>query len=158
VEILVEADKLDLVPPNPDAKPEPPARQDVEAGGLLGDQYRCMDNIFVERLWRSLKSEEVYLNAYAMVADWLGVPEDRIRLSQADTDEIAIGRGAYASRSMMIGGSALRAAADEVIERGKRFCGHFMEADSADIAFAEGADPGRDCPRCGAGIPRGHRL
>ena len=24
---------------------------------------RCMDNIFVERLWRSLKYEEVYLNA-----------------------------------------------------------------------------------------------
>jgi putative transposase len=29
---------------------------------------RCMDNIFVERLWRSLKYEEVYLNAYASVA------------------------------------------------------------------------------------------
>ena len=40
---------------------------------------RCMDNIFVERLWRSLKYEEVYLNAYASVAEakagigsWLG--------------------------------------------------------------------------------------
>ena len=29
---------------------------------------RCMDNIFVERLWRSLKYEEVYLHAYATVA------------------------------------------------------------------------------------------
>jgi aerobic carbon-monoxide dehydrogenase large subunit len=74
-----------------------------------------------------------------MVADWLGVPEDRIHLLQADTDEIAIGRGTYASRSMMIGGSALRAAADEVIERGKRFAGHFMEANPRDIAFADGA-------------------
>jgi hypothetical protein len=27
-----------------------------------------MDNIFVERLWRSLKYEEVYLHAYASVA------------------------------------------------------------------------------------------
>src|SRR5262249_51511082 len=27
------------------------------------------DNIFVERLWRSLKYEEVYLNAYATVAE-----------------------------------------------------------------------------------------
>ena len=74
-----------------------------------------------------------------MVADWLGVPEDKIHLAQADTDEVAIGRGTYASRSMMIGGSALRAAADEVIERGKRFAAHFMEADTADIAFADGA-------------------
>ena len=28
---------------------------------------RCIDNIFVERLWRSLKYEEVYLNAYDTV-------------------------------------------------------------------------------------------
>lgn len=30
---------------------------------------RCMDNVFVERLWRSLKYEEVYLNAYADVRE-----------------------------------------------------------------------------------------
>jgi carbon-monoxide dehydrogenase large subunit len=73
-----------------------------------------------------------------MVSDWLGVPAEKIRLTQADTDEVAIGRGTYASRSMMVGGSALRAAADEVIERGKRFAAHFMEADAADIIFSEG--------------------
>jgi len=74
-----------------------------------------------------------------MVADWLGVPEDKIHLAQADTDEVAIGRGTYASRSMIVGGSALRVAADEVIERGKRFAAHFMEADTGDITFADGA-------------------
>lgn len=35
---------------------------------------RCMDNIFVERLWRSLKYEEVYLRAY----DDLREANDRI--------------------------------------------------------------------------------
>jgi putative transposase len=30
---------------------------------------RCMDNIFVERLWRSLKYENVYLHAYASIAE-----------------------------------------------------------------------------------------
>ena len=30
---------------------------------------RYLDNIFIERLWRSLKYEEVYLRAYASVAD-----------------------------------------------------------------------------------------
>src|SRR6266700_6571286 len=73
-----------------------------------------------------------------MVVDWLGVPAEKIRLAQADTDEVAIGRGTYASRSMMVGGSALRAASNEVIERGKRFAAHFLEADAADIAFADG--------------------
>ncbi len=73
-----------------------------------------------------------------MVADWLGVPAEKIHLAQADTDEIAIGRGTYASRSMMVGGSALRAASDEVIERGKRFAAHFLEAAAADIVFGDG--------------------
>ena len=30
---------------------------------------RCFDNIFVERLWRSLKYEEVYLRDYQQVAE-----------------------------------------------------------------------------------------
>ncbi len=77
--------------------------------------------------------------AYAqMVSDWLGVPFETIRLAQADTDEIAAGRGTYASRSMHVGGSALRAAANDVIENGKKWAAHFMEANAADITFAAG--------------------
>ena len=35
---------------------------------------RCFDNIFIERLWRSVKYEEVYLNDYADVAQaYLGL-------------------------------------------------------------------------------------
>src|ERR1700730_6106810 len=34
----------------------------------MDGKRRYMDNIFVERLWRSLKYEEVYLNAYGNVA------------------------------------------------------------------------------------------
>jgi putative transposase len=30
---------------------------------------RCLDNVFVERLWRSLKYEDVYLKAYANLID-----------------------------------------------------------------------------------------
>jgi putative transposase len=33
---------------------------------------RCIDNVFVERLWRSLKYEEVYLNDYDNVVDARG--------------------------------------------------------------------------------------
>ncbi len=73
-----------------------------------------------------------------MVTEWLGVPFESIRLVQADTDEVAGGRGTYASRSMMVGGNALRAAANDVIEKGKKFAAHFMEANAQDITFAEG--------------------
>jgi aerobic carbon-monoxide dehydrogenase large subunit len=73
-----------------------------------------------------------------MVAGWLGIPIENVRFAQGDTDQVAAGRGTYASRSMMVGGSALRAAADEVIEKGKRWAAHFLEASPADITFADG--------------------
>lgn len=40
----------------------------LEGAGVrisMDGKGRCMDNIFVERLWRSLKYEDVYLRAYA---------------------------------------------------------------------------------------------
>jgi putative transposase len=30
---------------------------------------RCLDNVFIERLWKSVKYEEVYLRAYASVSE-----------------------------------------------------------------------------------------
>ena len=30
---------------------------------------RCIDNVFIERLWRSVKYEEVYLRAYDSVSE-----------------------------------------------------------------------------------------
>jgi putative transposase len=35
----------------------------------MDDRGRCADDIFVERLWRSLKYEEVYLKAHDGVAE-----------------------------------------------------------------------------------------
>jgi putative transposase len=42
---------------------------DAEISISMDGKGRCMDNVFVERLWRSLKYEEVYLHAYETVAD-----------------------------------------------------------------------------------------
>ena len=54
-----------------------------------------------------------------MIHSWLGVPFDKIRLVQGDSDKVTYGRGTYGSRSMTIGGSALRLAADKIIEKAK---------------------------------------
>ena len=44
--------------------------EDSRAIGISMDgRGRCFDNIFIERLWRSLKYEEVYLKDYATVAE-----------------------------------------------------------------------------------------
>lgn len=73
-----------------------------------------------------------------MVSDWLGVPFEKIRLIQGDTDAISYGRGTVGSRSMINGGSALRFAADRVIEKGSAIAGHLMEAAPEDIVFEDG--------------------
>ena len=43
------------------------ARQGIRIS--MDGKGRCLDNIFCERLWRSLKYEEVYLRAYATTAE-----------------------------------------------------------------------------------------
>jgi carbon-monoxide dehydrogenase large subunit len=73
-----------------------------------------------------------------LVSDWLGVPFDSIRLVQGDTDMVSFGRGTYASRSAMLGGSALKGAADAIIEKAKLMAAHLMEAAAADLEFSEG--------------------
>ena len=73
-----------------------------------------------------------------MLNDWLGLPLERIRVIQGDTDQVSYGRGSFGSRTATVGGSALRAAADRIIEQGKRVAAHLLEADEADIAFERG--------------------
>jgi len=73
-----------------------------------------------------------------MVCDKLGVEPEQVNFVQGDTDQVPIGRGTYASRSMTVGGNALIAAADNIIENGKKFAALYMEADPGDIEFGDG--------------------
>ncbi|HEX6318150.1 MAG TPA: xanthine dehydrogenase family protein molybdopterin-binding subunit [Burkholderiales bacterium] len=73
-----------------------------------------------------------------MVHEWLGVPFESIRFVQGDTDQVPFGRGTYASRSAMLGGSALKAAADSAIEKARALAAHLLEAAGGDVEFREG--------------------
>ena len=73
-----------------------------------------------------------------MVSEWLGVDFSTVRMIQGDTDAVGFGRGTYGSRSMTIGGSALKNAADVLIEKAKKMAGHVLEASATDIQFADG--------------------
>ena len=68
----------------------------------------------------------------------LGVPFEKIRLLQGDSDKLIAGGGTGGSRSMMQSGGAIIAASDIVIERGKHAAAHFLEAAAADIEFSRG--------------------
>jgi carbon-monoxide dehydrogenase large subunit len=74
-----------------------------------------------------------------MVTEWLGVPFENIRFVQGDTDAVPIGRGSYGSRSMHVGGNALKKAADNIIEKAKPMAAMMMEAAAGDIEFKDGS-------------------
>src|SRR5580700_7470297 len=72
-----------------------------------------------------------HATVFAQLAhEWLGVPFESIRYIQGDTAQVAIGRGTYGARSMVVGGNALKVAADTVIDKGKRLAADMMEADA----------------------------
>jgi carbon-monoxide dehydrogenase large subunit len=73
-----------------------------------------------------------------MVSEFLGIPFESIRYLQGDTEKINVGRGTYASRSVMNGGCALKAAADDVIAKGRRMAAFLMEAKAEEVDFADG--------------------
>jgi aerobic carbon-monoxide dehydrogenase large subunit len=74
-----------------------------------------------------------------MVSEWLGVPFEDVRFVQGDTDAVPIGRGSYGSRSMHVGGNALKKAADNIIEKAKPMAAMMLEAAAGDIEFKEGS-------------------
>ncbi len=73
-----------------------------------------------------------------VLADKLGVPFERIRLVQGDSDRVTVGGGTGGSKSLMASGAAIVEAGDKVIEKGKQAAAHFLETAVADIEFGRG--------------------
>jgi carbon-monoxide dehydrogenase large subunit len=80
-----------------------------------------------------------HATTYAQIlTDLLGVPFERIRMVEGDSDRMAFGGGSGGSRSVMFAGTALTESAATVIERGKQIASHVLEASVNDIDFAAG--------------------
>ncbi|MBX6322256.1 MAG: xanthine dehydrogenase family protein molybdopterin-binding subunit [Rhodospirillaceae bacterium] len=114
----------------------------VEAcGGAPGDmaEIRFEPDGAVSVLIGTQNNGQGHQTAYAQVtADKLGIPIERVRVVQGDTDIIPYGNGTGGSRSIPVGANAIRIAADRIIERSKRIAGDLLEAAVEDIEFADG--------------------
>jgi carbon-monoxide dehydrogenase large subunit len=73
-----------------------------------------------------------------VLSEKLGIPFDRFRLLQGDSDEMLAGGGTGGSRSAYASGAAAVEAAAKVVEKGKDIASHVLEASASDIEFAEG--------------------
>ncbi|HET7191540.1 MAG TPA: xanthine dehydrogenase family protein molybdopterin-binding subunit [Pseudolabrys sp.] len=80
-----------------------------------------------------------HATTYAQIlTDLLGVPFDRIRMVEGDSDRMTFGGGSGGSRSVMFVGAALTESAAIVIDRGKQIASHLLEASPGDIEFKAG--------------------
>ncbi len=68
----------------------------------------------------------------------LGIPFERIKLLQGDSDELIAGGGTGGSKSLMASGGAILQASEILIEKGKKIAAHILEAAVEDIEFNRG--------------------
>ena len=114
----------------------------IEFGGIFNDR---MDIRFdpggtVTILGGTHSHGQGHATVFAqLVHEFLGVPFEQIRYVQGDTAQVGFGRGTYGARSAVVGGSALKRAADVIIEKAKPMAAAMMEADAGDIEFSDGA-------------------
>lgn len=105
-----------------------------ELGGI-----RFEDDGTVTILTGTLDYGQGHAAPFAQVlSEKLGVPFDRIRLHQGDSDEIVFGGGTGGSRSAITSGAAILEASEKVVEKGKRLAGMALEAGAGDIEFKGG--------------------
>jgi aerobic carbon-monoxide dehydrogenase large subunit len=84
-----------------------------------------------------------HATAFAMVAsDRLGIPVEKIRFVQSDTATVPRGGGTGGSRSLQMAGNAVRAAADDVLEQGRKRAAAMLEASVEDVQLTEDGEFG----------------
>ena len=72
-----------------------------------------------------------------LAVDIFGVPIEKIRIIQGDTDR-AEGFGSAGSRSLFVGGSAVRVASERTVERAQQLAADALEVSANDMAYSAG--------------------
>src|SRR6185436_18264806 len=104
----------------------------IEFGGGSGDPH-------ITFITGSLDYGQGHASPMAQVLSAkLGVPFEKIRLFQNDSDRLVFGAGTGGSRTAMMSGGAAVQAADLVIRKGKALAAEALEAAEADIEFRDG--------------------
>jgi carbon-monoxide dehydrogenase large subunit len=105
-----------------------------------------------------------------VVADRLGVPFEKIKVLHGDTSTMPRGGGTGGSRSLVVGGSALSKASDNVIEKAIKVAAAVLEVSPEDLSFVRGGVQVQGAPeqrlelaeiaqaaKEGIGLPEGER-
>ncbi len=112
---------------------------DYGAGGWEQATVRMLPSGKVEVVTGSSSHGQGHETAWSqIVADRLGVPFEDVEVLHGDTAISARGMDTYGSRSLAVGGMAVVAAADKVIEKARPIAAHLLEASVDDLEFVGG--------------------
>ncbi len=102
-------------------------------------EIRFAEDGFVDVLVGTQSTGQGHETAYVqLTVDQLGVPGEKVRIIQGDTDSIPTGGGTGGARSLYSEGQAILLTASSVIEKGRKAASEVLEASPADIVFEDG--------------------
>jgi carbon-monoxide dehydrogenase large subunit len=73
-----------------------------------------------------------------IAADALGIPVEHIEVVQGDTARVPFGNGTFNSRSMPVGGTAIKLCCDRVIDKARRIAAHTLSVRPQDLDYTQG--------------------
>ncbi len=101
---------------------------------------RFADDGFVDVYVGTQSTGQGHETAYAMMTSHeLGIPIEKIRIRQGDSDSLPDGGGTGGARSLYSEGQAILVTTASVVEKGKQAASEHLEASVADIEFTSGA-------------------
>jgi carbon-monoxide dehydrogenase large subunit len=135
------------------------------AGGWEHASVRMLPTGKVEVITGTSPHGQGHVTAWSqIVADRLGVAFEDVEVLHGDTQVAARGLDTYGSRSLTVGGMAVLAAADKVLEKAKPIAAQLLEAGVDDLEFrggkfgVRGTDTAISMAELAFAVFQGHKL
>jgi carbon-monoxide dehydrogenase large subunit len=112
---------------------------EITAGPTAGEEFGAVevrpDGSVLIRTGSSPHGQGHHTAFAQLASETLGIPMARITVVHGDTDLVPRGVGTFGSRSLQLGGSAVRQAAVEVDDRARQVAADLFEAAPADVVL-----------------------
>ncbi|MGE3811264.1 MAG: xanthine dehydrogenase family protein molybdopterin-binding subunit [Candidatus Nanopelagicales bacterium] len=109
------------------------------AGGWEHCTIRALPTGKIELITGTSPHGQGHETAWSQIAsDIIGVPVEDIEVVHGDTGRAPLGMDTYGSRSLAVGGQAIKVAGERLVEKAKLIAAHQLEVSPDDIEFKEG--------------------
>jgi carbon-monoxide dehydrogenase large subunit len=109
------------------------------AGGWEHCQIRLLPTGKAELITGTSPHGQGHETAWSQIASGIiGIPVEDIEVIHGDTGRSPYGMDTYGSRSLAVGGQAIKKAADRLVENARLIAAHQLECAPSDLEFADG--------------------